>query len=223
MTLVGRPDPSVRRVVEPGPSHRPPSAAPAISVALLADGPTARLVAPCLEAAPGIEYRHHPPGAERVGRHQLIVLAFGRADHAGTIARIDGLRRTIPVLAIGPVALATRALRLGAVGYLGPDDVDHALAAAIVATAGGRRFVGPSVADAYLGDRLASAAEISRLSSRELEVVCRAGRGESPATSADALGLAPEAVTQYRLRARAKLGLRTTRDLRSFAVANGLR
>ena len=36
-------------------------------------------------------------------------------------------------------------------------------------------------------------------------------------TTAEAIGVAPEAVTQYRLRARAKLGLDSTTQLAGFA------
>lgn len=140
-----------------------------------------------------------------------------------SLALVADRSRRGPVLAIGPVALSSRVLRLGAIGYLGPGDLATDLTAAIGAVHARRRYLGPSVVDGYLADGLAPAAALNRLSSRELEIVCRAARGEAPARTAAAIGVAAEAVTQYRLRARSKLGLETTRELRAFAVSVGLR
>lgn len=153
----------------------------------------------------------------------LVIVRLGPTECTAALDRIRALGGRTPVLAIGPVALSSRALRLGATGYLAPKDLDLELEAAIGAVMARRRHVGTAVVDGYLHDGLAAASSVNRLSSRELEVVCRAGRGESPARTASAIGVAAEAVTQYRLRARAKLGLGTTGQLRAFAAAHGLR
>lgn len=153
----------------------------------------------------------------------LAVIRLGPTGCTAALDRIVAWSARTRVLGVGPVALSSRALRLGATGFLAPRDLDGELDAAMAAVAAGRRHLGASVVDGYLADGLAAAAAVNRLSSRELEIVCRAGRGEAPARTAAAIGVAPEAVTQYRLRARAKLGLPTTNQLRLFATTHGLR
>ena len=126
-----------------------------------------------------------------------------------------------PVIVVGPGVLSTRVLRSGAIGYV-PEGSEAELAEAIPSCLAGRRYLGHSLVDGYLDDGLAAAAAVGSLSRRELEILCRAGRAESPAETAVALGVAAEAVTQYRLRARAKLGLGSTAELTTFALRHGL-
>lgn len=153
----------------------------------------------------------------------LAVVRLGPGECTRGLERVAAWSTRVPVLAVGPVALSSRALRVGATGYLTPRDLETELEPALATVREGRRHLGPSIVDGYLADGLAAAASINRLSARELEILCRAGRGEAPAHTASAIGVAPEAVTQYRLRARAKLGLSTTGHLRVFAATHGLR
>lgn len=213
-------------LVQQRPGRRAAPAAPAtptgrIAIVVTSDRPAAQLRAR-VEATAGVTEVEIVEG-DAILPADLAIVRLGPTECTAALERISAWSASTKILAVGPVALSSRALRLGANAYLSPRDLETELEGAIVAARDGRRHLGTSVVDAYLADGLLVAASVNRLSARELEVLCRAGRGESPARTASAIGVAPEAVTQYRLRARAKLGLATTTQLRVFAAANGLR
>lgn len=212
--------------------HRPSPAWPVVrgpaTVAILAasDRPTEQL-ASRLGALPGVgavfvDDATAVAGAEPPDR-DLSVARLGPSECLAAFERFPDLVRRAPILAIGPAVLSARALRLGAVAYLTTREIEEELPAAVAAAVEGHRYLGASIVEGFVESGLAAAAAVSRLSVRELEVVLHAGRDEAPGSTASALGVAPEAVTRYRIRARAKLGLATTDDLVSFAVAHGLR
>lgn len=212
--------------------HRPSPAWPVVrgpaTVAILAasDRPTDQL-ASRLGALPGVgsvfvDQAPSGPGDDLPGR-DLSVARLGPLECLAAFERFPDLVRRAPILGIGPAVLSTRALRLGAVAYLTTREIEEELPAAVAAAIEGHRYLGASIVEGFVESGLAAAAAVSRLSVRELEVVIHAGRDESPGRTATAIGVAPEAVTRYRIRARMKLGLATTDDLVSFAVAHGLR
>lgn len=164
------------------------------------------------------------PSIQLVGEAEpadLTIVVFAAGGLLASLEQVAELGARGRVLALGPGVLSTRTLRAGAVGFV-PDGTEAELPEAVQTCLAGRRYLGSSLVDGYLADGLAAAAAVGSLSARELDVLCRAGRAEAPADTAEALGVAPEAVTQYRLRARAKLGLGSTADLTAYALRHGL-
>jgi DNA-binding CsgD family transcriptional regulator len=205
---------------------------PATVAILAASDRPADQLASRLAALPGVgsvfvEEASGGPGddlpAPAVPFRDLSVVRLGPLECLAAFERFPDLVRHGPVLAIGPAILSTRALQLGAIAYLTTREIEEELPAAVAAAIEGHRYLGASVVEGFVASGLAAAAAVSRLSARELEVVIHAGRDESPGRTAAAIGVAPEAVTRYRIRARMKLGLETTDDLVSFAIAHGLR
>ena len=210
----------------PGPAW-PVVRGPATVAILAASDRPADQLASRIGALPGIgtvfvDEATAEPGGELPGR-DLSVTRLGPLECLAAFERFPSLVRQGPILAIGPAILSTRALRLGAVAYLTTREIEEELPAAVAAAIQGHRYLGSSIVEGFVDSGLAAAAAVSRLSARELEVVIHAGRDEQPGRTANAIGVAPEAVTRYRIRARTKLGLGSTDDLVSFAIAHELR
>jgi two-component system response regulator FixJ len=113
-----------------------------------------------------------------------------------------------PVLVMtshGDIALAVRAMKLGAFEFIEKPFDDEALLSAVHAAlaSGGTQQTGertrPEIADA--------ATRIAMLSPREREVLDRAMEGKSSKVIAHELGLSPRTVEVHRLRLMARLGV----------------
>lgn len=119
---------------------------------------------------------------------------------------------------------ATRALRLGALGYLTKASIPEQLVKAVRTVAAGRRYVTAAL-EQVLAERLAGEqgnATYETLSDREYKVLVRIGAGMSVSAIADELFLSVNTVKTYRARLLAKLGLASTGELIRYTINNHL-
>ena len=119
---------------------------------------------------------------------------------------------------------ATRALRLGALGYLTKASIPEQLVKAVRTVAAGRRYVTAAL-EQVLAERLAGEqgnATYETLSDREYKVLVRIGAGMSVSAIADELFLSVNTVKTYRARLLAKLGLASTGELIRYTINHHL-
>lgn len=118
-----------------------------------------------------------------------------------------------------------RALRAGAAGYVpkscaGTDVVD-----AVRAVHSGKRYLHPTIAHEVLEQLVeAEKAEdpVSRLSSRERQVLQMIAEGKAVSDIASTLSLSVRTVETYRARLMEKLDIRDVPSLVKFAIRNGI-
>ena len=118
---------------------------------------------------------------------------------------------------------ATRALRLGASGYLTKDSSTTALIEAVRKAATGSKYVSASLAERFavmLGGRAAASHEA--LPNRALEVLKLIANGQSLIDVGDCLYLSPKTVTAHRARIFEKLGIGSNAELARYTVESGL-
>jgi DNA-binding NarL/FixJ family response regulator len=119
---------------------------------------------------------------------------------------------------------ATRALRLGAQGYLTKASIPEQLVKAVRTVAAGRRYVTEAL-EQMLADRLAGEqgnASYETLSDREYKVLVRIGAGQSVSAIAEELFLSVNTVKTYRARLLTKLGLASTGELIRYTINHHL-
>ena len=119
---------------------------------------------------------------------------------------------------------ATRALRLGALGYLTKASIPEQLVKAVRTVAAGRRYVTAAL-EQVLAERLAGEqgnATYETLSDREYKVLVRIGAGMSVSAIADELFLSVNTVKTYRARLLTKLGLASTGELIRYTINHHL-
>ncbi|WP_428489368.1 response regulator [Rhodopila sp.] len=120
------------------------------------------------------------------------------------------------------VFYATRALRLGAAGYLSKNASPEELLQAVRRVSAGGRYI-----EAEIAQRLAlGAAEIAdpaqRLTERDLEIMRLLGDGQGLSEIADALGVSYKTVANTCSQIKAKLGVARTSDLVRLSLDGGV-
>jgi DNA-binding NarL/FixJ family response regulator len=117
-----------------------------------------------------------------------------------------------------------RALKAGAAGYVVKRSAAKELVEAIRAVHAGQRYLSPRVADVVLEDYTDEKRDdpLSRLSSREREVLQLLAEGRTGAQIAERLALSQKTVETYRARLVEKLGIRDLAGLVRFAIQKGL-
>lgn len=118
---------------------------------------------------------------------------------------------------------ADRALKAGALGFIMKDKAAPELCAAIRRVAAGRPYVSPETADRILAalgadHGPASRSPVDRLSDRERSVLVLLGRAIAPREIATRLGVSVRTVESHCAHIKAKLGVRTGRELMRVAV-----
>jgi len=116
----------------------------------------------------------------------------------------------------------SRALQIGAMGYIAKKSVAREVVDAIRAVRAGRRYL--SAQFAGLIDQHASASEdpLLRLSSRERQVLQMLAEGHSVARISEKLLLSPKTIETYRSRMMEKLGISNFATLVKFAIQQGV-
>lgn len=119
---------------------------------------------------------------------------------------------------------ALRALRGGALGFVGKERPPQELVAAIRTVSRGQRYLPPSLAErlALEAIDIATRPPHRNLSERELELVGQPAAGRSLKEIAARMGVSAKTASTYRARALEKLGLATTAELIRYALENGL-
>jgi DNA-binding NarL/FixJ family response regulator len=118
-----------------------------------------------------------------------------------------------------------RALRAGAHGYVIKEAAGSELVCAVQTVLSGKRYLSPSIAAAFSGDRPNDAfarSPLERLSAREREVLHRTVEGLSSAQIALQLSLSPKTVDTYRSRLMQKLGVSDRSTLIRFAIQHAM-
>jgi DNA-binding NarL/FixJ family response regulator len=120
------------------------------------------------------------------------------------------------------------ALQIGVQGYLLKDSAGQEVLQAVMAVAGGQRYLSQSITNTLVSDYLqvsSQAAEpdpLENLSPREREILVRVVEGQSSAEIGRALFLSPKTVETYRSRLMQKLDVTDVPSLVKFAIQHGL-
>ena len=118
-----------------------------------------------------------------------------------------------------------RALRAGAAGYVPKRSAAREVVQAIRSVVAGRRYLHEALASEVLkavSDPVAAQDPLSRLSTRERQVLQQIGEGRTTPEIAESLSLSPRTVETYRARMMQKLGVRELAGLVRFAIQRGL-
>ncbi len=152
----------------------------------------------------------------------------------GGVAVAEDLRRACPDTKVVVLTMhedevfARQAALAGAVGYVPKKSLATELIEAIRATHAGRRYVPPSLAQAFADSRSStslrrtSRTAADSLSEREREVIGLIALGHTNAEIGRRLHISEKTVETHRAHILIKLGLRTRADLVRFALEHGL-
>lgn len=146
---------------------------------------------------------------------------------------LDALRQikqiypSLPVLIMSMHAedqYALRALKAGAAGYLGKDNIHEDIIKAIRTVLLGKRFITPTVAEklAQAFESDANQMPHEKLSDREFDVFKLLATGKPVSDIADQLCLSVTTVSTYRARVLEKMNLKSNADLTRYALNNNL-
>jgi two-component system, NarL family, invasion response regulator UvrY len=190
-----------------------------------------RIVSECADMA-FVTEAGNPPGVldfALTAEADVLVLGEVSALVPETLELLRELKRRRPklrVLVLGAHdddQIAVRVLRAGAVGYLAQSQPAVQLLEAIRRVAGGRRYLGPTLAQKLVFDlEVSDRRRHHGLSDREYQVVRMFGSGKAFKTIASELGVSPKTVSTYRSRILQKLRLRTNADMIRYAIENRL-
>jgi two-component system invasion response regulator UvrY len=182
--------------------------------------------------APMDDAADDPEALQRIaqGVYDVVVLDLGLPGRSGleTLAEIRRRYPALPVLILSAYPekqFAIRALKAGASGYLTKTASPGLLVHAIRQVAGGRRYIGPEIAEmlasALNGGRSAEALHES-LSEREFEVMRAIATGKTVSGIARDLSLSVKTISTYRARALEKMSMRNNAEFTYYAVRSGL-
>jgi DNA-binding NarL/FixJ family response regulator len=124
------------------------------------------------------------------------------------------------------VALATRAFRLGASGYVLKHAAAEELVVAIREALAGRTYITPHIANEVMQNLMSQPADLAKdgngLTSREREVLQLLAEGKIIKEIAGILNVSPRTVEFHKNNIMVKTGLRTTAELARYATRQGL-
>ena len=165
-------------------------------------------------------------GVARLSPDVVVVdIALGRRSGLDLLASMhaQGLSaRALVVTMHDTATYAERALRAGALGFIGKDAPVDALHAAVLKVARGELAVPDSLAQAVLARSGGLATEdlnpLAPLTDREVEVLRLLGLGKTTREVAEALGISAKTVETHRVNIKNKLGIDGLGELIRFAV-----
>jgi len=165
----------------------------------------------------------------RGGGGEVVVLGLNGAgpDDFEVLRQLKIERPDLQVLVLSsyPEDLyGTRALRLGADGYLSKKESPQRVLEAIRTIARGQMYVGPCLAQQLAKTLHASLDRplYEKLSEREYDVMRRIAQGSSTHEIAEALALSPKTVCTYRARILEKLSLKNDVQVARYALVHRL-
>jgi two-component system invasion response regulator UvrY len=115
-------------------------------------------------------------------------------------------------------AYVSRAMKMGARGYISKNSAAESLACAIDAVMAGKIYFSPDIDQQFLHQEKDYASETLGLSVREFEVFRHLAEGRSTAEIAHSLNLSPKTVSNHRSRLMNRLKLESTAELVRFAI-----
>jgi DNA-binding NarL/FixJ family response regulator len=165
----------------------------------------------------------------RSGGFDVVILDLNLPDKPGldVLALMRSLAPDVPVLVFSmhdQPSYASRALKAGALAYVGKNNAREHLVAAIRKVARGERFLSPELAESLAFDLMRSPNDRSHqsLSDREFQVLCLIAAGKPPRQIAQELNVSVKTVATHRTRLLAKMGLRNNADIVEYAIKHRL-
>lgn len=165
----------------------------------------------------------------RLRAWDVVILDLNLPDRPGldVLTQIRNIVPSLPVLILSmqhQPSYAARALKGGALGYVGKSHARTHLVAAIRKVARGERFLPPELAESLAFDLMqpAGGSTHQSLSDREFQILCCIGEGTPPRQIASELGLSVKTVATHRARLLAKLGLRNNAEVVQYVIAHDL-
>jgi len=119
-------------------------------------------------------------------------------------------------------AFVTRAIKMGARGYISKNCAPESLGKAIKAILNGEQYFSDDIAIQMRGREKDQDSETLSLSPREFEVFRLLAEGQAVNEVAANLNLSPKTVSNHRSRLMDKLSLKSTADLVHFAIRQGV-
>jgi DNA-binding NarL/FixJ family response regulator len=158
----------------------------------------------------------------------LVLLDMNMPGLAGVdlIKRMRTERPDLPILVLSmhiEGQIVSRALKVGAAGYLTKDSDPEILVGAIRKVVSGGRIVDAALVETLVFDRdLESRAPHERLSARELQVFLMLVSGKTVSKIAGELNLSIKTVSTHKCRFMLKMNIQTKTDLVRYAIRNQL-
>ncbi|MEW6369339.1 MAG: response regulator transcription factor [Pseudomonadota bacterium] len=165
----------------------------------------------------------------RKSRCHVMLLDISLPDRNG-IEVLKQIKAERPELAVLMLSMhredqyAIRALKAGAAGYLTKQSAPRELVTAIRQVAGGQKYVSATLAQA-LASQIGTDHEApvhDSLSDREFQTLTMIASGKTVSEIARELSLSVKTVSEYRARLLAKMNLKTSAELTSYAIRNQL-
>jgi two-component system invasion response regulator UvrY len=144
---------------------------------------------------------------------------------------IEGLRRLLRKNAKARVlvlsmyddpAFVSRAMKIGALGYISKNSAAESLDEAIISVIKGRQYFSDEIDRKMQAQDKDFASETLSLSTREFEVFRLLAEGRSIGEIAQGLNLSPKTVSNHRSHLMGKLKLTSIADLVRFAIRQGV-
>lgn len=187
-----------------------------------------------LSAFPGINAVDEAPTGQdalalaRKHDYEIIFLDISLPDINGleVLQRMKnaGKNCRVAILSLHPEEqYASRAFKMGAVGYISKNSGFDELTAAITKLLNGGKYVSPNYAEklAFSDDNTSSLPH-EKLSDRELQVMLLIAKGASLSEIAGKLCIADKTVSTYRSRILEKMFFTNNAELTIYAIKNGL-
>jgi len=165
----------------------------------------------------------------RRAKPHVMLLDISLPDRNG-IEVLKQIKKDKPELAVLMLSMhredqyAIRALKAGAAGYLTKQSAPRELVNAIRQVAGGQKYVSAALAQA-LANSVGSDHEApvhDSLSDREFQTLTMIASGKTVSEIARDLSLSVKTVSEYRARLLAKMNLKTSAELTTYAIRNQL-
>ena len=165
----------------------------------------------------------------RKSRCHVMLLDISLPDRNG-IEVLKQIKAERPELAVLMLSMhredqyAIRALKAGAAGYLTKQSAPRELVTAIRQVAAGQKYVSATLAQALAAQVGADhdAPVHDSLSDREFQTLTMIASGKTVSEIARELSLSVKTVSEYRARLLAKMNLKTSAELTSYAIRNQL-
>lgn len=161
--------------------------------------------------------------------YDLVLLDISLPDIHGleVLKTIKRKKPSLPVLIVSMYPeedYAVRAIRAGARGYVTKRTASEELVEAVRKILSGKRYINPDFAQKMLLDFESDAERPVHegLSTRELQVIARIGKGMATKEIAEELCVSANTIRTYRTRILEKTGLKGTSELIHYALTHGL-
>lgn len=162
-------------------------------------------------------------------RANVMLLDISLPDRNG-IDVLKQIKKDRPELAVLMLSMhredqyAIRALKAGASGYLTKQSAPRELVTAIRQVAGGQKYVSAALAQTLASSIGADheAAVHEGLSDREYQTLTMIASGMTVSEIARELSLSVKTISEYRARLLVKMKLKTSAELTTYAIRNGL-